>query len=165
MQKDLDEDRRWFSQQDYLQGLAFCQLSPGPLAAQLATYLGWLRSGILGASLAGIAFIVPSFLMAVPLAEEGALYGGKVKTEDSRARIPIPQRVRPYIEAWRQVCPDTSPDAVMFPTSGHLRNKGKAVPFRAQNFFKWKVWPTTDNLGIPRNLCTFQVFRRTLARN
>ena len=50
----------------------------------------------------------------------------------------------------------------MFPTSGHRRNKGKAVPFRAQNFFKWKVWPITDKLGIPRNLCTFQVFRRTL---
>src|SRR6516164_11453845 len=51
MQKDLVEERRWFTQQDYLQGLAFCQLSPGPLAAQLAIYLGWLHSGILGASL------------------------------------------------------------------------------------------------------------------
>ena len=95
-------------------------------------------------------------------AYEGSLYVGKVKTEDSRARVPIPQRIRHYIEAWRQICPDTSPDALMFPTSGHRRNKGKAVPFRAQNFFKWKVWPITDKLGIPRSLCTFQVFRRTL---
>jgi len=95
-------------------------------------------------------------------AYEGELYEGKVKTEDSRARIPVPQRVRPYIEAWRQVCPDTSPDALMFPTKGHLRNEGNAVPFRAKNFFKWKVWPITDALGIPRKLCTFQVFRRTL---
>src|SRR5215469_15484558 len=55
MQKDLVDERRWFSQQDYLQGLAFCQLSPGPLAAQLAIYLGWLHSGIRGASLTGIA--------------------------------------------------------------------------------------------------------------
>src|SRR6516164_4972928 len=69
MQKDLVEERRWFTQQDYLQGLAFCQLSPGPLAAQLAIYLGWLHSGILGASLAGVAFIVPSFLMVVALAK------------------------------------------------------------------------------------------------
>jgi integrase len=95
-------------------------------------------------------------------AYEGTLYEGKVKTEDSRARIPIPQRVRPYIEAWRQVCPDTSPDALMFPTKGHLRNKGRSVPFRAKSFFKWRVWPITDKIGIPRKLCTFQVFRRTL---
>jgi chromate transporter len=86
MQRDLVEDRQWFSQQDYLQGLAFCQLSPGPLAAQLAIYLGWLQAGVLGGTLAGIAFILPSFLMVVALAElyvrfgslpwiQGAFYG------------------------------------------------------------------------------------------
>ena len=101
-------------------------------------------------------------LIVYDTAYEGELYVGKVKTEDSRARIPIPQRVRPYIEAWRKVCPDTSPEALMFPAQGHMQNKGKAVPFRAKNFFKWKVWPTADRLGIPRKLCTFQVFRRTL---
>ena len=71
MQKDLVEERRWFSKDDYLQGLAFCQLSPGPLAAQLAIYLGWLRWGVWGGTLTGIAFILPSFLMVVVLA---ALY-------------------------------------------------------------------------------------------
>ena len=50
----------------------------------------------------------------------------------------------------------------MFPTQGHVKNKGIAVRFRAKNFFKWKVWPASDTLGIPRNFCTFQVFRRTL---
>ena len=71
MQKDLVEERRWVSKQDYLEGLAFSQLSPGPLAAQLAMYLGWLRAGALGATLVGIAFILPSFLMVLVLA---ALY-------------------------------------------------------------------------------------------
>src|SRR5215467_10968236 len=51
MQKDLVEERRWVSKQDYLEGLAFSQLSPGPLAAQLAMYLGWIRAGRLGATL------------------------------------------------------------------------------------------------------------------
>ncbi len=101
-------------------------------------------------------------LIVYDTAYEGALYQGKVKTEDSRARIPIPQRVRPYIEAWRRVCPDTSPDAPMFSTQGRLKNKGIAVPFHPKNFFKWRVWPISDKLGLPRNLCTFQVFRRTL---
>ncbi|HEX7894143.1 MAG TPA: chromate transporter [Terriglobales bacterium] len=71
MQKDLVDERRWFSKQDYLEGLAFSQLSPGPLAAQLAMYLGWLRGGSLGATAVGIAFIAPSFLMVLALA---ALY-------------------------------------------------------------------------------------------
>ena len=58
MQKDLVEDRRWVTRQDYVEGLAFSQLSPGPLAAQLAMYLGWVRSGILGATLTGTVFIL-----------------------------------------------------------------------------------------------------------
>ena len=76
MQKDLVEERRWYSQQDYLQGLAFSQLSPGPLAAQLANYLGWLRAGVLGATLTGVAFIVPSFLMVIVLAVFYVRFGG-----------------------------------------------------------------------------------------
>src|SRR5215472_1413528 len=71
MQKDLVDERHWFSKEDYLEGLAFSQLSPGPLAAQLAMYLGWIRGGTIGATVVGIAFILPSFLMVLALA---ALY-------------------------------------------------------------------------------------------
>ncbi len=49
MQRDLVERRRWVSREDYLEGLALAQLAPGPLAAQLAIYLGYLRAGTLGA--------------------------------------------------------------------------------------------------------------------
>ncbi len=68
MQKDLVEERQWISMSDYLEGLAFSQLSPGPLAAQLAMYIGWLRSGFVGATLVAVAFVLPSFLMAVAVA-------------------------------------------------------------------------------------------------
>jgi chromate transporter len=68
MQRDLVEDRQWVSNEDYLEGLAFSQLSPGPLAAQLANYLGWVHSGTLGATLTGIAFVLPSLLMVLALA-------------------------------------------------------------------------------------------------
>src|SRR5436305_6073400 len=71
MQRDLVEARGWVSRADYLEGLAFSQLSPGPLAAQLAMYIGWLRSGVIGATLVGAAFVLPSFLMAIVVA---ALY-------------------------------------------------------------------------------------------
>jgi chromate transporter len=71
MQRDLVDERQWVSRAEYLEGLAFSQLSPGPLAAQLAMYIGWLRAGFIGATLVANAFILPSFLMALLLA---ALY-------------------------------------------------------------------------------------------
>ncbi len=75
MQKDLVEERRWISDQDFVEGLAFSQLSPGPLAAQLAMYLGWVRGGRLGATLTGSVFILPSFLMVIALAALYVHYG------------------------------------------------------------------------------------------
>lgn len=76
MQRDLVERRRWISKQDYMEGLALAQLAPGPLAAQLAIYLGWVRAGVLGATLVSIAFIVPSFLMVLGLSAVYLEYGG-----------------------------------------------------------------------------------------
>jgi chromate transporter len=75
MQKDLVEERKWVSSQDYIEGLAFSQLSPGPLAAQLAMYLGWVRAGSLGATLTGVVFVLPSFLIVVVLAGLYVHYG------------------------------------------------------------------------------------------
>jgi chromate transporter len=71
MQRDLVERKRWISKQDYDEGLALAQLAPGPLAAQLAIYLGWVRARVIGATLVGLAFILPSFLMVLVIS---ALY-------------------------------------------------------------------------------------------
>ncbi len=76
MQKNLVEERRWFSKQDYLEGLALAQLAPGPLAAQLAIYLGWARGGVWGATLIGFAFVLPSFIMVLGLAALYLQFGG-----------------------------------------------------------------------------------------
>src|SRR5438874_8632294 len=76
MQRDLVEQRGWISEADYKEGLALAQLCPGPLAAQLAMYLGYIRYRILGATLVGLAFIWPSFLMVVALGWLYTLYGG-----------------------------------------------------------------------------------------
>src|SRR5215510_14438495 len=75
MEKDLVEEKKWFAKQDYFEGLAFSQLSPGPLAAQLAMYLGWVRAGRFGADVVSAAFILPSFLMAVSLAAAYVYFG------------------------------------------------------------------------------------------
>ena len=76
MQRDLVEERRWFSRQDYMEGLALSQLSPGPLAAQLAKYLGWVRAGIPGATVVAAAFIGPSFAMVLVLSWLYVSFGG-----------------------------------------------------------------------------------------
>ncbi|MBC8109486.1 MAG: chromate transporter [Verrucomicrobia bacterium] len=76
MHRDLVENRKWISEEEYKQGLALAQLAPGPLAAQLGIYLGFVHHRILGATLAGIAFVLPSFIMVVLLGIAYKLYGG-----------------------------------------------------------------------------------------
>jgi chromate transporter len=76
MQRDLVEKKRWISKEDYVDGLALAQLAPGPLAAQLAMYLGWIRAGVLGATLVSIAFILPSFLMVLVISAFYLRFGG-----------------------------------------------------------------------------------------
>ncbi len=76
MQRDLVEERRWIDREDYVQGLALAQLAPGPLAAQLAIYLGWIRGRVAGATLVGIAFVLPSFLMVLGLSAAYVAWGG-----------------------------------------------------------------------------------------
>ena len=76
MQRDLVDTRGWFSQEEFLEGLALAQLSPGPLAAQLAMYLGLLAAGYTGAVLVAIVFILPSFVMVLILAAAYVHFGG-----------------------------------------------------------------------------------------
>jgi len=76
MQRDLVEARRWISKQDYLEGLALAQLMPGPLAAQLAMYLGWVRARVFGASLVALFFVFPSWLMVLGLSLLYVRFGG-----------------------------------------------------------------------------------------
>jgi chromate transporter len=67
MHRDLVEQRKWITEEEYKEGLALAQLAPGPLAAQLGTYIGFIHYRIPGATIAGLAFILPSFLMVVGL--------------------------------------------------------------------------------------------------
>ncbi len=76
MERDLVDERGWIALDEYKQGLALAQLAPGPLAAQLAIYLGWVRSRVLGATLVGIAFVAPSFLMVLVLSALYLKFGG-----------------------------------------------------------------------------------------
>ena len=76
MYRDLVEERNWISKEDYKEGMALSQLAPGPLAAQLAIYLGYVDYKIVGATLVGIAFVLPSFLMVLALGFAYVKFGG-----------------------------------------------------------------------------------------
>jgi chromate transporter len=76
MQRDLVEVRGWITPSEYREGLTLAQLAPGPLAAQLAIYIGWLRAGVWGATLTGVAFVAPSFVMVLAISLLYVRYGG-----------------------------------------------------------------------------------------
>ncbi|PUA19511.1 chromate transporter [Glaciimonas sp. PCH181] len=76
MHRDLVERRGWISESDYKEGLALAQIAPGPLAAQLGIYLGFVHFRLLGATVAGLAFVLPSFLMVVTLGWAYVAFGG-----------------------------------------------------------------------------------------
>lgn len=76
MHRDLVDDKQWLTEEEYREGLALAQLAPGPLAAQLGIYIGFVHYGLLGASLAGLAFVLPSFIMVVLLGVLYRMYSG-----------------------------------------------------------------------------------------
>jgi chromate transporter len=76
MRRDLVEERGWIPEAEYRDGLALSQLAPGPLAAQLAIYLGYVHYRVLGATAVGLAFVLPSFLVVVGLGWAYTIYGG-----------------------------------------------------------------------------------------
>jgi chromate transporter len=76
MHRDLVVNKGWISEDDYKEGLALSQLAPGPLAAQLSIYIGYVHYRIVGATLAGLAFVLPSFVMVLGIGYAYVLYGG-----------------------------------------------------------------------------------------
>src|SRR5260370_14376318 len=76
MSRELVERRGWIREEDYREGLALAQMMPGCLAAQLGIYLGFVHYRVVGATLAGIAFVLRSFLMVVALGWAYTHFGG-----------------------------------------------------------------------------------------
>ena len=73
----LVEDKRWVSERDFLNGLNFCTLLPGPEAQQLSTYLGWRLHGVKGGLVSGALFVLPGAVLILALAQAYVL-GAKI---------------------------------------------------------------------------------------
>ncbi|ELR97927.1 chromate efflux transporter [Gloeocapsa sp. PCC 73106] len=59
--------RGWFTEEEFLEGVAICEMLPGPASTQMGIYTGYIRGGQLGALVAGICFVLPAFLIVVTL--------------------------------------------------------------------------------------------------
>jgi len=66
------------------------------------------------------------------------------------------------VEAWRRLCKDSSPEALIFPVFGRGERAVLGVPRRETSFLKWRIRPIARKLGIPDRLITFQAMRRTV---
>jgi chromate transporter len=82
MHRDLVDERRWYTEEDYQQGLAISQAMPGPLAAQLAMWLGYLERGWRGALAVALPFVVPPFVIVTAIAVLYAHYQGLPLVQD-----------------------------------------------------------------------------------
>lgn len=76
IQRDLLEKRKWITDEEFKLGLALAQTMPGPLAAQIAIWIGYLRQGYLGTIVVFFAYITPSFLIVLALSILYTIYGG-----------------------------------------------------------------------------------------
>jgi chromate transporter len=65
MQKHLVERDKWVTQEEFSQGVALGATLPGPLAAQVAMWIGYLRQGFWGCTVASIGLIGPPFLIVL----------------------------------------------------------------------------------------------------
>jgi chromate transporter len=81
MHRDLVQKREWYTEDEYQQGLAIAQTMPGPLAAQLAMWLGYLERGSLGALIVALPFVIPTFLLVTAIAAVYAHYQGLSQLE------------------------------------------------------------------------------------
>jgi chromate transporter len=76
MRRDLVDDRKLIDESTYNLSIALAQIMPGPLAAQTAMAIGYFQGGVWGATLVGLAFIFPSFLMVLALSALYVAFGG-----------------------------------------------------------------------------------------
>ncbi|MGD9086421.1 MAG: chromate transporter, partial [Desulfobacterales bacterium] len=75
MHHELVDQKKWVSNERFLNALNYCMLLPGPEAQQLATYIGWLLHRLPGGIVAGAFFVIPSIFILFALSYTYAAYG------------------------------------------------------------------------------------------
>ena len=67
IKRECVDEEGWVDEETFKKTLAVYQVLPGPEAHELCVYFGRLRGGKLGGFLAGLAFMLPGFLLMLGL--------------------------------------------------------------------------------------------------
>ena len=110
MEEEFSRKRRWVTSERFSEIYAVCKLLPGPVATQMAIYLGMVRGGTLGGFVAGGMFILPAFLLILAIsflyvntkavATAGPVFTGMQAGALVVIFVSLIQLARPY---WRKV--------------------------------------------------------------
>src|SRR6266700_2902067 len=139
MQRDLVEQRGWIAKDDFLNGVALGQTMPGPLAAQVAMWVGYLRRGTLGALAVAAAFIAPSFFLVFTVAAAPPVAPA---TRPPLARSPRPPRSAPRNTPGSSCPPQAEPSWRSGCSSPRPGRSSLAVAWRSCRSFV-KVWSSS----------------------
>ena len=63
IEEEVTKKRKWISEMEVLDILAISETTPGPIAVNTATYVGYKVGGILGGIIATLGLVVPSFVI------------------------------------------------------------------------------------------------------
>ena len=63
LQREFIEKKKWIGEDEFSDLVAIAESTPGPMAINCATYLGYKAGGVLGALLATVAVCIPSFVI------------------------------------------------------------------------------------------------------
>ena len=100
-----------------------------------------------------------SYFMVNQIAYRGERFK-RTKTDASKNTVPIGEQTLAAILAWKAVCKDTSPEALMFPSTNHNGRARKGAPMFPGTWLQKKLQPIAKGLGIPFHV-NFRATRRT----
>ncbi len=63
IERELVERKNWINHEEFLDVVAIAESTPGPIAINSATYIGYKRAGVLGALMATLGVVLPSFII------------------------------------------------------------------------------------------------------
>ena len=63
IQKEAVENHKWVTDDDILEIVAIAESTPGPIALNAATFVGYRAAGILGSAAATFGVVLPSFVI------------------------------------------------------------------------------------------------------
>ncbi|NLW60688.1 MAG: chromate transporter [Firmicutes bacterium] len=68
IQKEVIEHRQWLDTEEFTTLLAIAEMTPGPIAVNTATFVGYWTSGVRGAVAATLGVVLPSFFIILSIA-------------------------------------------------------------------------------------------------